>query len=218
MKKVFFLLLLAVPVTLAGQSTVRLGINIDPVATWLAPKTAQMSRDGMRLGIQGGMIVEYYFHPNYAFATGINISVMGGNLIYDNSVELITGQDERVTISPGTSVAYNITYITVPLSLKMKTNEIGYFTYFAQIGVTPMVNSGSWANSTDQKITKDFIGKEINFFGFDYLLGAGIEYGIGGQTALTTGLFFHNGLSDVLSKDSYKAVISNLSVRLGVIF
>ena len=211
-------MLLANSVMLAGQSTLRLGVNIDPVANWLAPKTSQMTRDGMRLGIQGGMIVEYYFRPHYALSTGVNLSVLGGNLIYEDSVELLTGQKERVTIGPGTSVAYNITYITIPVSLKLKTNEIGYFTYFAQVGFTPMINSGSWANSTDKKITKDFIGKEINFFGFDYFLGAGIEYGIGGQTALTSGLFFHNGLSDVMSKDSYKAVLNHLSLRLGVIF
>jgi hypothetical protein len=218
MKKIFILLLLAIPALMAGQTSFRLGVSLDPVATWLSPKTAKLTRDGMRLGIQGGLVVEYYFQPHYAVVTGLELSVMGGNVIYENAVELLTGQNERVAITPGTSVAFNITYIKIPVAIKLKTNEIGYVSYFAQLGFTPMINTGSWANSTDNLISKDFIGKEINFMAFDYFLGAGIEYSIGGETALTTGLFFHNGLSDVLSNNSYKAAVNNFSIRLGVLF
>lgn len=218
MKKLFTLLLLANTALLFSQQDFRLGINIDPTATWFAPRTTQITRDGMRLGIKGGMIVEYYFRPHYAIATGINMSVIGGNLLYEEAVDLIVGKDERTLIDAGTSMAYNITYINIPVSLKLKTNEIGYFTYFAQIGVSPMINSGSWANSSDKVIAKDFMGKEINFFGFDYFIGAGVEYSLGGQTSLTGGLFFNNGLSDVLSNKEYKAVINTLAIRMGVLF
>lgn len=218
MKKIFTLLLLVNSMFIYSQQDFRLGVHVDPTATWFGTKTPQITRDGMRLGMKVGMMAEYYFRPNYAIASGLDVSVIGGNLLYEEDVEVITGKVDRIALDAGTSVAYNITYINIPLSVKLKTNEIGYFTYFAHLGVTPMINSGSWANSSDTQITKDFIGREINFFGFDYFVGAGVEYNLGGQTSLVGGLYFNNGLSDVMSNKSYKAVVNTLSVRMGVIF
>lgn len=162
---------------------------------------------------------EYYFHKNYAIASAISFNVLGGNLIYEDSVAIITGkEDELVSLTPGTSVAYNLNYLTIPVSLKMKTNEIGYFTYFAQFGLSMQFNTGSKASSVGKRLEKDFVGKEINLIKLSYFIGAGIEYSLGGHSALLVGLFFNNGFTDVLSNKDYKAINNYFDVRVGVMF
>ncbi|MBN2481086.1 MAG: PorT family protein [Bacteroidales bacterium] len=219
MKRILPLLLLLHVSGLFAQQTIRLGIHADPAITWLAPKNKNLDRDGMRIGIGGGLIVEYYFHKNYAIASGISFNLLGGNLIYQDSVAIITGkEDDLVSLTPGTSVAYNLNYFTIPVSLKMKTNEIGYFTYFAQFGFLPQFNTGSKANSVGKRLEKDFVGKEINLIKLSYFIGAGLEYSLGGHSSLLFGLFWDNGFTDVLSSKDYKALNNYVTIRAGIMF
>lgn len=218
MKKLLILFILSYSSALFAQSKVRLGAHIDPVFSWFSPKTSRIEKDGARLGYNGGLIVEYYFAPNYAFVTGLNLTQLGGNLIYKEEVDITTGEGDHVLLSPGTSVAFNVNYLTIPMALKLKSNEIGYFTYYAELGFSPQVNIGSRASSTGGALNKDNVSKEINAFNVSFFFGGGIEYNIGGQTSLIAGIFFNNGFGDILSADAHKAALNFVNIRLGVMF
>ena len=218
MKKLLIIVSLISSMAVSAQDNLRLGVHFDPIIGWFSPKVRTIDRDGMRPGFTGGLLLEAYFHDNYAFATGISIGMQGGNLVYSDSVSVITGEEDRIWITPGTTVAYNLSYVTLPVSVKMKTNEIGYMTYFAQLGLTPQINTGSRASSSDENLKKDYVSKEINLVNLSFFFGAGIEYGIGGQTAITAGLFFHNGITDILSSNGYKATLNFVTIRMGVMF
>jgi hypothetical protein len=217
-KKLLILFILSYSSALFAQSKVRLGAHIDPVFSWFSPKTSRIEKDGARLGYNGGLIVEYYFAPNYAFVTGLNLTQLGGNLIYKEEVDITTGEGDHVLLSPGTSVAFNVNYLTIPMALKLKSNEIGYFTYYAELGFSPQVNIGSRASSTGGALNKDNVSKEINAFNVSFFFGGGIEYNIGGQTSLIAGIFFNNGFGDILSADAHKAALNFVNIRLGVMF
>ena len=217
-KKLLILFVLGYSSVLFAQSKVRLGAHIDPIFSWFSPKTSQIEKDGARLGYNGGLIVEYYFAPNYAFVTGLNLTQLGGNLIYKEEVDITTGEGDHVLLPPETSVAFNVNYLTVPMALKLKSNEIGYFTYYAELGFSPQVNIGSRATSTGGALNKDNVSKEINAFNVSFFFGGGIEYSLGGNTSLLAGLFFNNGFTDVLSADRHKAGLNYVNIRFGVMF
>jgi hypothetical protein len=217
-KKVWFLLLIMNVSAVFAQSNLRLGVNLDPMASWLSPKTNRIDKDGGRPGISGGLMVEYYFHPNYGIITGINLGVQGGNVLYNDSVKISTGDNTSVLLPAGSTVAYNLSYISIPVGLKLKTNEIGYFTYFAELGFTQQINIGSRATSTGNGLNKDNVPRETNLLNMSYFFGGGVEYHIGGQTSLLAGIFFNNGFFDVLSNDNHKAVMNYLTFRVGVLF
>ena len=218
MKKLIILLLLINISVAYGQSSLRLGVNIDPITSWLSPKTNRIDKDGARPGISGGLMVEYYFHENYGIVTGFNLGVQGGNILYNDTVKISTGENTSVWVPAGASVAYNLSYVTIPIGLKLKTNEIGYFTYFAQLGFAPQINIGSRATSSGNGLNKDNVPKEINLLNMSYFFGGGVEYNIGGQTSLLAGIFFNNGFVDVLSNNTHKAVQNFLTLKLGVLF
>jgi hypothetical protein len=217
-KKLFILAILCYSTALFAQSKVRLGAHIDPVFSWFSPRSSQIEKDGARLGYNGGLIVEYYFQPNYALVTGLNLTQLGGNLIYKEEVDISTGEGEHVVLPPNTSVAFNVNYLTIPMALKLRSNEIGYLTYFAELGFSPEVNIGSRATSDGGALNKDNVSKEINAFNVSFFFGGGIEKNIGGQTSLTGGIFFNNGFGDILSADDHKAALNFVNIRLGIMF
>lgn len=218
MKRLLVFFLAVNTLTAFSQSTIRLGAHIDPIVTWFSPRTSNIERDGARLGYNGGLIVETYFKPNYAFVSGLSLTSLGGNLMYTDSASLSTSSGNNVIIPNNTTVAYNLTYLSIPVALKLKSNEIGYITYYAQMGFTPQFNIGSRATSTDDLLNKDNVSKEINLFNLSYFFGGGIEYNIGGQTSLITGIFFNNGFIDVFSSSRHKAVVNFFNLRIGMMF
>jgi hypothetical protein len=217
-KKTIIILFLANMSVIFAQSTIRLGAHFDPIVTWFSTKTTGVDKDGSRLGYNGGLIVEDYFSANYAFVTGLSITSLGGNLLYHDETSLTTGNSDHVELPAGTTVAYNLSYLTIPVALKLKSNEIGYFAYYAQLGFSPMINIGAKATATGSLLTKDNVSKEINLFNLSFLFGGGIEYNIGGQTFLNAGLFFNNGFVDVLSSSRHKSAINFLTFRVGMMF
>jgi hypothetical protein len=217
-KKLFVYLLIFNFSGVFGQSMLRLGVSVDPIASWFAVKSGNIEKDGTRPGINGGLVIEKYFHTNYGFVTGLSISSMGGNLLYRDSVTIHTGDKDYVKLKPGSSVAYNISYLTIPVAIKLKSNEIGYFTYFAQIGFLQQINIGSNARSTGSHLNKDNVPEEINLINLSYFFGGGIEYNIGGHTSLMAGIFFNNGFTDILSNKHQKAALNFLSLRIGMLF
>jgi hypothetical protein len=216
-KLLVFLVLTNVSVVFA-QSNLRLGVNIDPMASWLSPKSNRIEKDGARPGIGGGLTVEYYFHSNYGLVTGLMLSTQGGNVLYSDTTNISIGDRSSVRVNGGSSVVYNLSYLSIPLGLKLKTNEMGYFTYFAQLGLNQLINIGSKGTSSDKKLNKDNVSRETNVFNMAYFFGGGVEYNIGGQTSIFAAIFYNNGFADVLSNNDHKAVLNYLTFRVGVLF
>ncbi|MBP1668057.1 MAG: hypothetical protein H6Q21_423 [Bacteroidetes bacterium] len=219
MKKILLLTALIISINLAAQDF-KIGINFDPVMSWFSPNTKHIDKAGAKLGFNGGLMLETNFKENYAFATGLDLTYMGGNLQYNDGPATFTiDEDMTVTLDSGTTVEYALQYISIPLSLKLKTNPVGYITYFGQLGLTPQFNISAKATSDKGNLLdKDNVGEEIGLFNLSFFIGGGIEYDLGGTTALNIGIFYNNGFIDVLTNDEYKAALNYVNLRLGVMF
>lgn len=217
MKKTLILSIICLlAITLYGQGT-KFGVFIDPQMTWLSSDTRDVNRDGIIMGINGGLAIDKYFQKNYAINTGLALGTQGGTLNFKNE-SVISAFDEVDTLPAGTSVDYKLNYLTIPLGLKMRSNEIGYFSYFAQVGLTNQFNIKARATSSDNTLDKSNISDEIGLFNVAWHFGGGIEYGISKDTFLSFGVFYHNGFFDILSNDNTKAVSRAVSLRVGVMF
>ncbi len=217
MKKYIIVIIFLFSFLYIQSQDLRFGVFVDPLLSWLTPDTKNINRDGLRIGIKGGLILDKYFAKNYAFTTGVSISNMGGNLHYKDSVIIETLETKQI-LNPESRVEYKLQYVSVPVGLKFKTNQIGYFTFFAQLGFTPQVNIKAKADASDNQIDNENISKELNPFNISYFFGGGLEYSIGGNTALIGGIIFNNGFIDVLSSKNVKETLSFLSIRFGIMF
>ncbi|MBN1118319.1 MAG: PorT family protein [Bacteroidales bacterium] len=216
-KHILIILGLFLTVFLSAQEHLKFGVFIDPQICWFSPDARTVKSEGTTFGINGGLVMDKYFAKNYAFSTAIGIGTQGGKLLYDEGLNLQV-YDKVDSLPAGTTVEYNLQYITVPLGLKLKSNQMGYTTLFVNIGLTNQVNVKAKATSDNNNgLEDDSIKDEIGIYNLSYHFGAGFEYALGEDTALTIGALYHNGFLDVTKASS---VVNSrvISIRLGILF
>ncbi len=230
MKKIAFFIFIALCImcqsSLQSQNF-RLGLTGSPSLAWLKNETNNYNSEGVRLGFSYGLLTEFIMAEQYTFATGINITLLGGKLSYPVADENDPQAD--YTMAERT---YRLQNLEVPLTLKMKTREIGYNTYFAKFGFGGSVNLTAKANdefyhpdnnNTLQENDIDIKG-DTPLFRVSMILGFGLEHSLTGTTALIGGLTFNNGFTNILKGKDYAGVRNQqaranyIEVSLGILF
>lgn len=213
------------PLFAAGQSDdadrISFGLHFDPVFSWFGSDIRQTLNHGARPGLNFGLTFDKYFSNNYAFSTGINIISAGGRLSsVDTTIMEYTNFSSLVL--PGEKVIYKIQYLSIPLGLKFQTNEIGYLTYFANVGVDPKFTIGGKTDVPSLGITGEKSTAELKWFNMSWHVTAGIEYSLGGTTALVAGINFENNFLDITKETGSqlkdKVTHKLIGVRLGINF
>jgi hypothetical protein len=228
MKKINALILFSLLATLSfaqdkktTTSKYRLGFKVSPNVSWLASDNANMTVGDKSLQFGYGLNFDIFFAPNYAIGTGVNVNNTGGKYSYfaeytgddfDASGTAITNMKQIGLISRD----LRLQYLQIPLTFKMKTNEIGYITYWGQFGLGLNMNlkalsddeidylyyqnknSYAWEKSNRESSTASMndIKNEVNIFSSNLIFAAGIEYNLSGNTSLLGGLTFQNGFTD----------------------
>lgn len=212
-----FILIMAV-IELSAQG-LRFGVHFDPQFSWMNPQARDIKKSNTFIGINGGLIVENYFAENYAFSTGLELGNQGGSLKFSEPTT-INVYNEVDSLEAGTTVDYRLQYISIPTGIKLKSNQIGYFTYFVMLGFTPQlnINAKGTSSDSDRTLDKDDISEEINLFNLAYHFGGGIEYAIGEDTAIILGILYHNGFLDVTKSGNAKVNSRVLAIRVGLMF
>jgi hypothetical protein len=218
------IIVLLLPATkIAAQEKIRFGVFADPVISWFSSDTKETQNDGSRAGFNFGLTFNSFFATNYAFSTGINILNAGGRLINNTTDTLIMKFNNfSDSVMPGKAVEYKVRYLTIPIGLKFKSNQIGYITFFTDIGIDPKFLIGGKADIPSQDIKGETATNELNTFNMSYHIMAGIEYSLGGSTSMVFGLGFENNFLDVTkelnNQPSDKIKMKMLKLRLGINF
>ncbi len=216
MKKAIFVLSVLLPLFVSAQG-LKFAVVAEPQFSWMVPDMKTITPKGSVLGLNAGIGMDYYFAENYAFATGLTIFNTGGKLQYAEDIDF-TVNNGTVTVPAGNTVTYNLQYIDVPLGLKFKTTEIGYMTYFANLGVSPMIKIRDRASDISGTVQKDNISEDIQLLNMAYFINAGMQYSIGGSSALIFGVGYSSGFTDVTILETDKITINTLTVKVGILF
>lgn len=208
--------------TIQAQQRIVLGLHVDPVISWFSSDVAVTQNSGARPGFNFGLTFNKYFTSNYSFSTGISLQNAGGRLVSNSTQPTILQLTEPRTVAPGKSVVYKIQYLSVPLGLKLQTNQIGYITFFSDIGIDPKIVVAGKVDIPSLNISNERAINELNVFNLSYHITAGIEYSMGGSTALVSALSFENIFLDV-TKDNEnqptdKVSHKMLSFKMGINF
>ena len=185
---------------------VRFGLQVAPNLSWFKANSDGYESDGTKTGFSYGLSVEFFLSQNYLVSTGVNILSAGGKLNYKGTTIGFTSETYPANIQN----VYRLGYIDIPLTLKLRTNEIGYFTYFGQFGVNTGFNyrakQNIYATYTETRTGLPWINEDqnknakgdINFINMALVIGAGVEYNISGNTSLVLGVTFNNGFINQL--------------------
>jgi hypothetical protein len=215
-KYIFILIILLMPAGIFAQK-LSFSVVFDPQVTWLNSDSKSIAPEGAKFGFNAGLVMDNYFAENYAFSTGISILQTGGVMsLADTSG--FTDTDWLDTVPEGDPVRYHLQYITIPISLKLKSNQIGYNTFFAHLGLNTHMNVRALASVESLDVEDEDIREEIKFFMMSYFIGGGIEYSLGGNTALMAGVYYTSGFLDARQNDNYGLRTNSVALRLGVKF
>jgi hypothetical protein len=220
----FIFLLVSAPLNSYSQPKIGFGLHFDPVISWFSSDIKEVQNKGSRPGFNFGLTYYRYFSPNYAFSTGISLISAGGRLVSSDAtvMKLDNSNYGSVIVLPGESVVYKIKYLAFPVGLKLQTNQIGYITVFSDIGLDPKIVLGGKVDIPSLDISDEKAMNELRIFNLSFHITAGIEYSLGGSTALVFGLNFENNFFDITKDTGIQPVdrVSHnmLGFRLGVNF
>ncbi|MEX0967917.1 MAG: porin family protein [Bacteroidia bacterium] len=200
---------------------VNFGLRFNPLISFLKVDSDTLEGTGPKLGFSYGAMLEFNLAENYAVAFELMLSQVPGSFKYTTS-----GIDS--------SVEMNVQYVEIPVMLKGKTNEIGYFTYFGHFGLDIGMRTVAKGDVLVKNVLKyeDIVlnGEEIisdgertgvmapdvRFFRLGLVIGAGAQYSLGGSTYLLGGLSFNNGFTNVVKEHPIKSAY--VALNLGVLF
>jgi hypothetical protein len=216
------ILLTVLPLNMVhSQQRIGFGIHADPVISWFTTDIKEVTNDGARPGFNFGLTYNKYFTRNYSFSTGISLMRAGGRLVSSDTTVLELS-NSKYKVLPHNPVTYKIQYLVFPVGLKLQTNQIGYLTYFSDLGLDPKIVISRKADIPSLKISDENAVNELRMFNLSYHVTAGIEYSLGGSTALDFGLNFDNNFLDITKDNGNQPVdkVSHkiLSFRFGVNF
>ncbi len=216
----FFILIIALFFTIKSSAQdMRFGVFADPQLSWFTSDTRDFSPNGPVFGFNAGFSYDRYFAERYAFTTGASITNIGGNLLYNVDDYSLSTRDEEYPITSGTNLRIRGQYVNIPLGFKFKTNQIGYTTIYAQLGINGYIKLKGFAWNEDMSINREVVENSHLKFGFiSYMFGGGIEYSLGGPSALQFGVIFSNGMTPAFDAGHGIITIGNLALRVGVVF
>ncbi len=191
---------------------VNLAFTVSPSLSWLETTNNGYEKDGNSAGIKYGLLIDFRLFgvENYALATGFTMNHISGKM---KGASYFT--EAGGTVIPATRESkFKMTYIDVPLAIRLRTNEIGYNVFYGVFGSELGFNI-----STKQEFTDTYSGgntgefsedvtKDVNWFRSSLVFGAGIQRHISGNAYYRIGITYHNGLTDILKGDAY-AIDSN---------
>ncbi len=236
--------------TFGQDRTIRIGFQTSPMLSWITNNDPNLIvRTGGNFGFKLGTTADIFFHENYSISTGINLSFhQGGTFRYEiggNYLPKSDLHDEILQTGPkplpdGTKITYSLQYLEIPIGLKIHSKEIGYVRYFVEaptFSLAFLTRARGIIETTDDRYEQENIYKDMSVLNIFWGVGAGLEYSISENNALTAGIYFQNGLLDFIDdnghtafdnpeivppykeeKEDSRATVNNLVLRVGILF
>lgn len=216
MKRIL-LLLSGILILSAANGQVRFSVSADPQLSWFSSNLIEVAPAGAGVGINTGLDIDYFFARNYAFTTGFNMNWCGARLNY-TEVASFPGGNDTLFMPAGSLMTHRMQFVTIPIGLKLKSEELGYTTFYIHGGFNPMIRLNAFTSSHDETVVKEYVRESFRGFNLGYFVAAGIEYRLAGNTALRGGFRWSSTLTDVTASDDANAKLNTLALQLGILF
>lgn len=197
------------------------GLTLSSTANWISTNTTIYTNGKVGLGWGWSVFADYKFTDSYYFAPSLEF-------LY-NTVGIKEENDSLII-----NTTYNLAYLSMPLTLKMCTHPINYWTYFGQFGVDPSLllkAKGTIAVDSLRSPTAPTVilasdvnmKSDISLFRLALVVGIGLEYNFVGVTSLIASITFNNGFIDILkntgtSAEEKQATTNFVKLNVGVKF
>ena len=199
MKKLLLTFATLAAASSAASAQVEIGLKLSPSINYFrtdAPSQFNFKNEGARIGLGGGLVVDYFFGENAAFSTGLWLTGKSGEFSYSDPNLLGTTIKKQMGIQ----------YLEIPVSVKLFTNEVAPdIRLYFQVGGTVAAPIGARIDGNKRftdpgTLSETTALKHVFFFDANALVSIGAEYQLGKSTKTFAGVSYHRGL---INLDSY---------------
>lgn len=219
----------------AQDQRFRIGLKFSGNLSWVSVGTKNIEKVGTSAGYSYGLMGDYYFQKYYALSTELLFTDIAGSIVHTDPLKY-TDSSGTTTSHSNVQYDYKMKYVQLPISLKFKTKEFGYWTYWAQFGFAPSFltqakaditgNTVPFDDPTDIHVNKktsdeyefDNFDDKVSFVRIPLIIGAGFEYSLAGNTSLYTGIRVDNNFVDMLADKNTTAKNNFVSLNVGIFF
>lgn len=222
--------------TKSSAQDFKMGLAVTPNTAWMVSTDYDHETLGAKVNFGFEFIADVLFSDNYALGLGVNIFNTGGDVRY------LVQDPEDDDYLMNVDRTYRLQYVELPLTFKMRTNQIGYTTVFGRFGLGlgmnikaeadearyasyEEVSNGVWStyNAGGSPISDRIpIDSDIKLFRASMIIGGGIERLLSGQTALVVGLNYnasftntHKDVELINVDNSQSPVVQSNEVSIG---
>jgi hypothetical protein len=174
----------------------RYGIYATPLISWFRTDVKDVHNKGARAGFTFNISAERHLTDNWYFNSGLAFTTANARLVSINE-SLFRFPDKTSMVSAGDPVIYRLQYVSIPVGIKIRTSETGYFTYFAEFGLDPKMVINGRADIPSLNIEGGNAMNEIKRFNFGYHLTGGAEYSLDGISSLILGMGYERNTFDI---------------------
>jgi len=189
---------------------IRMGLAVTPNVAGMVSTDYDHIPSGAKLNFGYEFIADLLFSENYALGLGVHIFNTGSSLTYQ------VMNPEAISEILDVDRTYNLQYVELPFTFKMRTKEIGYMKIFSKFGfglgmnVKSLATEGrhlSWEFDGDDWVSAPQngwvidegvdINSEVKLFRAALIVGGGIEKSLTGSTSLTVGLNYNAAFTNI---------------------
>lgn len=214
-----------------SNKKVRVGLRVAGQPSWFKSNDNNTTKSATGFGFGFGLQTEFRLTSNLYFLTGIGGDFENGKIKYrqdlpnnystvyylDSGNSLVYPKDFT---GSGSNKAYFLkerqlktSYVTIPIALKMITNEYSGFKYFGVFGGELAYRIKALANdvvnestnlTTDVTISKLNVNQDASLIPLrvGMNVGAGVEYRIAGSTSVFLSVNYFRGFTNTMRKES----------------
>lgn len=217
MKRLVLFIVILITVAKVTAQRYEISVYTEPRFSWITSDESEIAYNGTALNLNAGIELDLFFAENYAFSLAVCMNNSGGKLLY-NSASFFVQSGDTLDIPAGSPMKHGLNYVGIPLGLKLKSEELGYTTFYFHGGLIPMFRTSATTSSETLGYNRRNIKADVNLFNLNYFGEVGIEYRLGGNTALKCGVKWSAGLTDVTANDLATNNLSSIGLLLGVLF
>jgi hypothetical protein len=219
MKRIILISMLLVTSSICFGQFLKLGFQASPQLSWIKSTNTNIVNDQSRAGIKYGLEADIILFgvPRYSLNTGLFISNHSFKARYKLETPILLN---NISLKTPVTIQYNLNYLEIPLNIKLRSDQFYRLTYFGQFGITNLINISAKANSSDSELNGSNVSESIGFYNLGMIMGGGVEYDIGGNTAFNFGLQYVNYFVDATTIKNLKekTTINSLRLVVGVMF
>ncbi|HOY32031.1 MAG TPA: outer membrane beta-barrel protein [Bacteroidales bacterium] len=212
------LIVLANTTVSAQDRKFNFGIHFSPNISWIKPdvdggELYKYESDGARLLMGYGADFNYFFIPNIALGTGVNVVYNGGKLKYPSPYVVKDANNvAQDTVDCNLYRKYKLQYLEIPLVMIGSTGDLmGNFSIYGKFGLGTSFKLK--ARSDDEYVKKSAqdisykdenknIGKDVNFIKESLIIGIGGTYKFKKVISLNFGINYNSGFTDILTSEN----------------